>query len=195
MIALVSPTDEITIITREAGAWRLEIPETTITVSPVFVGWEFGGWRVLDVTPFDPPDGKVTTGGPTYSLGDGVVVETYDVVDAPDPAAFTNENYGYARFGYVQGEGVIIKELSQKVGGVTRIAAGRYRVRDATNTCIELVVRSLLSRDPSTTPVHIHVFATTTTYVEVRAFKWNGTTFAAFDPSEIVVEFDKVVLQ
>lgn len=195
MIALVSPTDEITILNSGPGSWRLEVPGTTITVSPVVAGWGYEGWRILDVEPFTPPEGKVITGGPFYNLADGIVVETYSVVDPPAPAQITNENYGYARFGYTSSDGVVIKDQSQRIGGVTRMSTGRYRVRDLNEGSVELVVRSLLVRDPSTSPINWHVSATTTLYVEIRLFKWSGGAFAAFDPAEVIVELDKVVLQ
>ena len=195
MIALISPDDEITILASGPGVWRLEVPDTSITVSPVESGWSHGGWRILDVIPFQAPDGKIRIGAPSYTIDGDAVVETYDYDDPPAPTERLEPHYGYVRFGYVAGDGIVVREMSHNVGGVTRVATGRYRIRDGAENGVELVGRAVTPRDSSTTPIHTHVSAVTPEFVEVRCFRWNGSSFVATDPAEIVVEFDKVVMQ
>lgn len=113
----------------------------------------------------------------------------------PQPVQVLLPHYGYARFGWASGTGLVIKELSQNIGGVTRLSAGRYRISDVDPNGIELVLRDITPRDASTTPIHAHATVGTTNYVELRCFKWNGTTFAAVDPAEVFIEIDKVVMQ
>lgn len=54
-------------------------------VSPVCLGWANETHAVLEVTPFEVPEGKVTAGEPSYGIEDGNLVETYAVEDAPEP--------------------------------------------------------------------------------------------------------------
>jgi hypothetical protein len=60
--------------------------------SPPTAGWEDYGFRILPVTDADAPEvGKQRVGPPSYSLGDDVVVETFEVEDIPPPIVLTLE--------------------------------------------------------------------------------------------------------
>lgn len=63
-------------------AIRFTLPDGS-QISPVAVGWSNNTYAIVGVTEFVIPDGKVTTGAPSYSVDAGQVVETYPVEDAP----------------------------------------------------------------------------------------------------------------
>lgn len=148
-------------------------------------GWDLASGETFTVEQADAPDGYVLA-------ADGVSIEPGPPAE---PAPTLLPHYAYARFGWTSGTGLLVKDLSENIGGVTRVATGRYRVNDIAPDGVELVLRAVTPRDASTTPIEAHATAATASYVEFRCFRWNGTTFAAVDPVEIVVEIDKVVLQ
>lgn len=65
-------------------ATRYTLPDGS-QISPVLLGWTSGDYAVVEVIPFDVPEGKRIVGAPSYAVSDGVVIETYQVEDIPPP--------------------------------------------------------------------------------------------------------------
>ena len=65
-------------------ATRYTLPDGS-QISPVLLGWSSGDYAVVEVIPFDVPEGKQVVGAPSYAVSDGVVLETYQVEDIPAP--------------------------------------------------------------------------------------------------------------
>lgn len=63
---------------------RYTLPDGS-QISPVLLGWASGDYAVVEVIPFDVPEGKQIVGSPSYAVSDGVVIETYQVEDIPPP--------------------------------------------------------------------------------------------------------------
>lgn len=61
---------------------RVNLPDGT-QVSPVTLGWSSGNYSVLEVIPFEVPEGKQAIGEPSYEIEDNKVLETYEVEDLP----------------------------------------------------------------------------------------------------------------
>lgn len=62
---------------------ELDTQDGSIFVSPAQAGWEGHGWRLMEIVPFDTPDGQRRVGGPSYEVGGDAVTETYQVEDIP----------------------------------------------------------------------------------------------------------------
>lgn len=65
-------------------ATRYTLPDGS-QISPLLLGWTSGDYAVVEVIPFDVPEGKQIVGTPSYAVSDGVVIETYQVEDIPPP--------------------------------------------------------------------------------------------------------------
>jgi hypothetical protein len=83
-IALVSSSEVIKVWTTDQTELhiRYALPDGS-QISPVVLGWANEKYAVVPVTEFVTPEGKRTIGSPSYTLGRGVVVETYSVEDIP----------------------------------------------------------------------------------------------------------------
>lgn len=64
-----------------------------VRISPLVIGWSDDEYAVLDVTEFALPDGKQKIGAASYEVSKDVVVETFQVEDAPPPDRVTSRQF------------------------------------------------------------------------------------------------------